>query len=191
MCRNRNIGTAKSGHGQNNRLVIPWGRADMRPFWACIGPHITVTRPVHGKPFSVLVEPTRFGSVHACTVDDVFRMLEQVPAVDREGMSLVVLRQPSCKEEVLSSVWGRLAYLLCIGPHESPAVILEAVDPLRPRCWSKSLPPDWATELDRLRQDGHRITTTRHGHLVQSDLAAVRATQLYRTLPHEIGHWRD
>jgi hypothetical protein len=50
--------------------------------------------------------------------------------------------------------------------------------------WSRT-----TEELEPLRADGHRITTTRHEHLIHTGLAAARATQLYRTLPHEIGHW--
>jgi hypothetical protein len=189
--RNRNIGTARSGHGQDNRLVIPWPRNDSRPFWGRIGTHTTVTRPVWGKPVSVLVEPTRAGSVHACTVDDVFRMLELIPAADREGVRLVILRQAKRKEETLRSCWGRLGYYVEVGPHGSPAVILEAVDLSRTRRWPRSLIPDDAAELERLRADGHRITTTKREHVVHVDVSSARATQLYRTLPHEIGHWLD
>jgi hypothetical protein len=190
--RNRNIGTARSGHGQDNRLVIPSSRRDPRPFWSRLGPHTTLTRNVLGRTVSILVEPVRQSSVHACTVDDLCYLLEQVPGGDwRWGLEFFILRQPKRKEQTLRSVWGRLAYGLEVGAYRGPAVILEAVDLSRPRRWPKSLPPEEVVELDRLRADGHRVTTTRHEHIIQSDLAASRATQLYRTLPHEIGHWVD
>ena len=189
--RNRNIGTAKSGHGQDNRLVVPWPRYQDCPSWARIGPHRTVVRSAHGKRFTVLVESVRADSVHACTVDDVFRLLESVPAADTEGLGLIVLRRSKRKEETLRSCWGHLGYFLRAGPHEGPAVILDAVDLSRPKRWSKSLSPADADELERLRADGHRITTTKRGHVIHTDLGSARATQLYRTLPHEIGHWVD
>lgn len=188
--RNRNIGTAKSGHGQDNRLVIPSSRRDPRPFWSRIGPHATVTRGVPWGTVSVLVEPVRDACVHACTVDDLCHMLLCVPS-DWYGIKLFILRQPKQKEQTLRSAWGRLAYGLEIGPHRGAAVILEAVDLSRPRRWPKSLPPEDVAELERLRADGHRITTTKRAHIIHSDLAASRATQLYRTLLHEIGHWVD
>jgi hypothetical protein len=190
--RNRNIGTARSGHGQDNRLVIPSSRRDPRPYWSRLGPHTTVTRNVLGRTVSILVEPVRASSVHACTVDDLCQLLEQFPPADwRWSLEFFILRQPKRKEQTLRSVWGRLAYGLEVGAYRGPAVILEAVDLSRPRRWPKSLRPDDEDELERLRADGHRVTTTRHEHLIHSDLAASRATQLYRTLPHEIGHWVD
>lgn len=189
--RNRNLGTAKSGHGQDNRLVVPLPGRGRWPFWSRLGPHATVTRTVWDRPVTFLVEPVRPGSVHACTVDDLCRMLELSPRGDWWFLDRFILRQPKRKEQTLRSAWGRLAYLLEIGPYRGAAVILEAVDLSRPLRWSKSLVPHDAEELERLRADGHRVTTTRHAHLVHSDLSAARATQLYRTLPHEIGHWVD
>lgn len=57
--------------------------------------------------------------------------------------------------------------------------------------WSKSLTPDRQQELERLRADGHEIITTKHGHKINVSLESIRATQLYRTLLHEIGHIVD
>jgi hypothetical protein len=190
--RNRNIGTARAGHGQDNRLVIPTSRRDPRPFWSRLDPHTTVTRTFLGRAVTILVEPVRESSVHACTVDDLCYMLEQLPLADwRWSLEFFILRQPKRKEQTLRSAWGRLAYGVEVGDYYGPAVILEALDLSGPNRWSKSLGPDDVAELERLRTDGHRVTTTRHAHLVHSDLVAARATQLYRTLPHEIGHWVD
>src|SRR5215831_16068167 len=109
--RNRNIGTARSGHGQDNRLVIPSSRRDDRPFWSRLGPHTAVTRTVWGTPVTFLVEPVRESSVHACTVDDLCRLLESVRArAWGASVALFLLRQPKRKEQTLQSVWGRLAY---------------------------------------------------------------------------------
>jgi hypothetical protein len=188
--RNRNIGTARSGHGQDNRLIIPSSRRDPRPFWSRLGPHATVTRTIRWRTVSFLVEPVRASCVHACTVDDLCHMLERLPG-DWYWIDLFILRQPKRKEQTLRSCWGRLAYGLEVGPRRGPAVILEAADLAGRLRWPKSLPPDDVAELERLRADGHRITTTRREHIIHADLAAARATQLYRTLPHEIGHWVD
>lgn len=103
----------------------------------------------------------------------------------------MVLRQPKRKEETLAGCWGRLAYRVDIGDHGGPAIILEAVDLSRPMRWSKSLRPEQAAELERLREDGHRITTTSREHIVEWTFDSIRSTQLFRTLFHEIGHWVD
>jgi hypothetical protein len=148
-----------------------------------------VTRDVRGKRFSVLVESTRRGCVHCCTVEDVFRLLRHVPPPDHHGVACVILRQPKRKEEVLAPCWGRLAYRVEVGAYEGPAVILEAVELGKPIRWTKSLRPDAAEELARLREDGHLIAATGRAFVTEPTLDAVRATQLYRTLLHEIGHW--
>src|SRR5262249_26842157 len=126
--RNRNIGTARAGHGQDNRLVIPSSRRDPRPYWSRLGPHTTVTRTVVGRVVTILVEPVRESSVHACTVDDLCGLLEQVPGGDwRWSLEFFILRQPKRKEETLRSAWGRLAYGLEGGSYRGPAGILEAL----------------------------------------------------------------
>ena len=45
--------------------------------------------------------------------------------------------------------------------------------------------------LDRLRGDGHTIVPKRRYHEITSTIDSIRATQLYRTLLHEIGHHVD
>src|SRR4029453_11322085 len=51
--------------------------------------------------------------------------------------------------------------------------------------------PDQAREQRRLREDGHRVTSDRRSVTFHVTLDSARATQLYRTLPHEVGHWVD
>jgi hypothetical protein len=74
--------------------------------------------------------------------------------------------------------------------HTGPAILIEATDS-RPLIWSRSLEPEFAKELERLRNDGHSITEDRRSYRIQNDPNAVRSTQLYRTVLHEIGHWVD
>ncbi|MEL6460284.1 MAG: hypothetical protein AAFQ91_18850, partial [Cyanobacteria bacterium J06621_15] len=61
----------------------------------------------------------------------------------------------------------------------------------QPLKWSKSLTPEGAKELERLREDGHVVVTDKRQHIINSTLDTIRNTQLYRTLPHEIGHYVD
>jgi hypothetical protein len=55
--RNRNIGTAKRGHGQNNKLVIPtrW-HPNLTIYYENLCNYRTVLRAVEGRPITFLVE---------------------------------------------------------------------------------------------------------------------------------------
>ncbi len=187
--RNRNIGTAKSGHGQNNRLVIPEPSGDSRSFYEKVPGAVRVTRTVGDHPVAIVVEPCPAGYFHAVTPNDVERLLRCLPNSDVSHIALVVLRYPKRKEKILSSVWGRLIYHAEIGENAGPAVILEAQPIEGTLRWSKSMDPDAQRELERLRSDGHDVTADRRHHIIKSTRATVRNTQLYRTLPHEIGHY--
>jgi hypothetical protein len=187
--RNRNIGTAKQGHGQNNRLVIPW--CGLKLYYENLTEYKVAERTVHSRSLPFIVEKTRADSCHACTVDDIAHVLRNVPFSDFFGIDFIVLRQPKRKEEIINPVWGRLAYFAEIGPHQGRAIFLEALNPSKPIRWSKSLTPDERQELERLRDDGHEIITTRQEHKINVSLESVRATLLYRTLLHEIGHIVD
>lgn len=194
--RNRNIGTAKQGHGQDNRLVIPTGWPDDRVFSEVLVDPVVVPRSVGGSELTFLVEAPREGSFHACTVEDVCWVLQFVPPVHLNGIDLIVLRQPTRKQELLRPVWGRMGYYAALGRRAEgrrwwgPAIFLEAQTG-RPIRWSASLSPDSEAELERLRADGHAVTRERRGWRIEPTPASIRETQLHRTLLHELGHWAD
>src|SRR4051812_26980586 len=108
--RNRNIGTAKQGYGQDNRMVIPNTWRDTRAFWERVSRFSVVTRPVHGCDLLFVVEATRPDCVYACTVEDLATLLGAAPIEHVFGIEGVILRQPKRKEQLLSPVWGRLGY---------------------------------------------------------------------------------
>lgn len=188
--RNRNIGTAKQGHGQDNRLVIPQGWPDDRVFWEVLRDPVAVSRTVGGSSLTFLVEPPRADSFHACTIDDICSVLSFVLPEHLNGIDLIVLRQPTRKQELLRPVWGRLAYYAAAGRYSGTAIYLEAQSG-RPVKWSTSLTPDDQAELERLRADGHIITKEKRGYRIDNTLQSIRATQLHRTLLHELGHYVD
>lgn len=119
---------------------------------------------VHRWPITFVVEKTRADSYHACTVDDIAHLLEYIAPTDLEGIELIVLRQPKRKEEILNPLWGRVGYYVKIGKHRGRAIFIEAVNLTKPMRWSKSLIPDFEIELERLRKDGHQITTTKSSY---------------------------
>lgn len=154
-------------------------------------------RSVAGRELCFVVEETSGGCVHPCTIPDLIVLLGHIPASDWAGLHTFVLRQSTRKARLLRPAWGRLYYDARLAfrdgdPGRSgPAVFLEAVEPDARFAWSTSLGSDDAEELARLREDGHRIERTGRRYVITSSTEAARATQLYRTLPHEIGHWFD
>lgn len=189
--RNRNQGTRRRGLGQDNRLVIPDPALDPRVYWERLQRPVMLRRQIGAQDLLFIVEPTRVGAVHTCTVEDLAHVLGLVPAAHLAGLAMIVLRQPTRKQTLLRPVWGRLDHCACIGPTAGPAIILEAQQPGQELRWGRQLDPSAAQELQRLRDAGHEIRETRRDYRITSSLAALRATQLYHTLPHELGHHVD
>lgn len=172
-------------------MVIPESWWDDRVFWEKLTGHATVTRQVHGRDFDVIVEHTRKECIHPCTVDDVFHMLAHVPDADLRGIDCLVMRQPKKKEQILSPVWGRMQFETDFGQRRRPAIILESCDLSKPIHWKRSLDGEAAHRLERLRQAGHRVVSTRRDYVIELSLESARNTMLYGTLLHEVGHWVD
>ncbi len=189
--RNRNIGTEKSGHSQNNRLVVPDRWADYRIYWERLISPVFHPFSVKGHELTLAVEPPKEGYIHASTPQDVVRVLELIDQEHLEEIDLIVFRQPKKKEEILKPVWGRFVYYADLGRYSGPAIYLEAVRVGGAIKWGNKLDPYQAKELDALEVDGHMIRKEKRGYEIITTPSSVRSTQLYRTLPHEIGHAVD
>jgi hypothetical protein len=191
--RNRNIGTAKSGYGQNNKMQIPehWIGGKWILFHEQLDNPVALTRTIGNRDITILVEPVRSGFFHACTPDDIVRVLRLLPPQHTEGINLIVLRQPKRKERILSPVWGRLQYYSEIQQYSGVAIHIEAQLVNSVIYWKRSLSLDNAQELERLVEDGHQIISERRHYAIYMTSESIRATQLYRTLPHEVGHYVD
>jgi len=190
--RNRNIGTEKQGHGQDNRLTIPesYTHRDVRFFTERLTEgYSKVMRRINGHEFVFIIEKTSPGFLHACSVDDVAYMLGYIPLSDYGALKYIVFRQPTQKEKILSSVWGRLSYSYWFEEKFFPAVILEAFKEGDELVWSRKLSVQDTLEFERLKQDGHVFAEDKRSYKSQLTQEAVRSTQLYRTLLHEIGHY--
>lgn len=195
--RNRNIGTPKQGYGQNNRMVIPQLFASKHGSTAQIGSHEKLIHEVNGRKVTFIVEHPNRGFLHACSVEDVLFMLSHIPSTDWVGLSTFVFRQSTRKTRIINPAWGRLYYLAEFtfsprrGRWNGPAIFLEACKVSDIFKWPISLGREDRNELERLRADGHGIERIGRNHIISSRIEAVRSTQLYRTLLHEIGHWVD
>jgi hypothetical protein len=195
--RNRNIGTAKQGHGQNNHLVVPQSWHTDRLTQQTLGQFQKIEHNLAGRALTILIEENSGGCVHSCTVSDVVQIFKYIPFADWAGLQTIVFRQPSRKQRLLNPVWGRLYYFAQIGQRtgkylsQGPTIILEAGPPNHKFVWSNSLGPEDAAELRRLVEDGHSLERIGKKQFVHTNADANRHTQLFRTVLHEVGHWVD
>ncbi len=187
--RNRNIGTAKQGFRRQNKLTIPFSWHEMAYFFEKLNNPIKLKRYIHQREFIFVVEETRESAFHACTIDDLCRVLTALPAEDLGELDLIVLRQPKRKEEILDAAWGRLIYAYELNKAIHPAIILEAQDYSKPLKMARAMNPERQQEFERLKADGHIFQAGKREFVATLTLENVRKTQLYRTLLHEVGHY--
>lgn len=189
--RNRNIGTENQGFGQDNRLVIPESWHDSKIFYERLESPIMIERKIHNKIFLFLVEPTLKDFKHACTIDDIEQMIRFLAVPDVLYIDLFVLRQPTRKQTILNYPWGRFSFYYEADQCTGRAIVLESQQLNKPIKRSKSLSPDQTKEIDRLRNDGHLIEINKREIVINTSIKSCRNTQLYRTIPHEVGHYVD
>jgi hypothetical protein len=187
--RNRNIGTSNQGHGKDNELTIPQPALILKCFYERLDNYKKIPKTINGHDFLFVVEQTRETSEHACSINDISKIIENIPTKNYGDLKLIILRQPKRKEEKLSPVWGRLIYTYEFEGEYYPAIIIEAIDFKRKFKWTKKLSIDSQRELERLREDGHKIIDVKRHLIADYKINNVRATQLYRTLIHEFGHY--
>jgi len=162
-----------------------------------IGEYSIERRRVAGIDMTFIVENRRDGCLYPCTIDDVARVLELVPASDWAGIKTVVFRQPTRKQATLAPAWGRLRYAGEISTTRKrkvatgPMILLDSIEADFVIDWSAGLALDDQVELDRLRVDGHVVERVGNRYRIHVAPESARRTQLFRTLLHEIGHWLD
>jgi hypothetical protein len=196
--RNRNIGTPKQGLGKRDKSIAQPNREQERGAFELRGDYQCFSRFVAATNVTFLVEPCKDGYIHPCSIADIFHVLTHLPPEDWRGIKLFALRQPTRRQLARSRAWGRLFHDVTFQPpdtetvYQGPAIALDAVDCTKSIEWTTvEMGPDDAMELERLRADGHRIERIDGRYVISMTRESARATQLYRTLLHEIGHWID
>ncbi|MDN3691284.1 hypothetical protein QWZ06_02925 [Chryseobacterium tructae] len=187
--RNKNIGTENQGYSQNNKLKISSPYGTLQSFYERLTHSKKEIRVINNHEFLFIVEETRKHSIHSCSIDDIQKIIEQIPSEDYGELKFIILRQPKRKEEILSPVWGRLIYSYEFEDEYYPAIILDAIDLERQLSWPKKQSIEDQQEFERLKTDGHIFTETKKKFTAEFKPELVRNTQLYRTLPHEFGHY--
>ncbi|WP_020530655.1 hypothetical protein [Flexithrix dorotheae] len=185
--RNKNIGTGKQGVGKSNKLVIP--DPDVRHFCERLGNYKKTKRVINNHEFIIIEEETNKKYSHACSLEDIVRLINLVPKEDYGELKYIILRQPKHKENLLSPVWGKLMYSYEFENEFFPAIILESQNYTKPLKWPKKLSPDSRLEVERLKEDGHLFVEDKRHFTIELSLQNVRSTQLFRTIFHEFGHY--
>lgn len=182
--RNRNIGTKKSGFKKQSNYKIPdkflsesYSKADKSQVF------------VHNRPITFYIDKLKNGYDHACTIEEVISVLNQLPAEDVCGIKNIYFHQPSRKKEIFTPMWGSLRYYA--GPNFSPIIIINAQK--IPFVYKSNLEviPFWKDELEFLKKNCESYTLTKRKHILVFQKEHIKQIQLYRTVPHEIGHWVD
>ncbi|MEJ5050505.1 hypothetical protein WH221_11735 [Chryseobacterium culicis] len=187
--RNKNIGTKKQGYGQNNKLTISSPYGDLKSFYEKLTDYQKEIRLINNHEFIFIIEKLRKNSIHSCSINDIERVIENLPIEDYGELKYIILRQPKRKEEILSPVWGRLIYSYDFENEYFPAIILDAIDLEKQLFWPKKQTIEDQQEFERLKTDGHTFTETKRNFIAEFQPQNIRNTQLYRTLPHEFGHY--
>ena len=187
--RNRNIGTSKQGHGLDNELSIPQPSDTLKFFYERFIEAETSTISVHDRELPVVVEKLKEGFFYSCTPADAELVLNQLPEEDLEGFGLLIFRQPKKKEQILSSVWGRLIYSVEFKDDYLPSIILEATPNYKKFTFPKKQTPDLKREFELLKTDGLIFTSSKREYVAEISKEKTRSIQLYRTLLHEVGHY--
>lgn len=152
---------------------------------------ITSRHLVHGRGFLSLWQAPRIGFGYGCTPGDVAALLNLLPAADVAGLNIVAFRQPTRKESMLAPVWGRLVFHAILPGYEGTCLMIEAAPIGRVRRFGRRISLADADEMRRLRDDGHRFVADQRGWSISGTAKSIRNTVLYRTVPHEVGHWVD
>lgn len=188
--RNRNIGTWKRGFKKQNRFDIPcYYIRESKIYWEKLSDYKKIERQINGWDFTFIVEKTKKDYFHACTVEDLEKILQYIPSTYYRDLRTIILRQPKRTETIFSSVWGRLVFYYEFESKTFPAIILESVKSGEKFSWSRKMDIDRQKEIERLSNDGFKIIETKRNLEINLTLENVRNTQLYRTLLHEIGHY--
>jgi len=193
--RSRKVGSParawRDGPAGRRAYDVPWSARDRRAPSDRWTPEAVVGVEVHGRTIDVVVDQLLGDHVHVCAPEDVGDVLELLPPDDVLGLDLVVLRQPTRKEQTLRPAWGRIAWDVAFRGYRGPALMLDAVALGQTLRWPRSMIPADVEELGRLRAAGFSVRSSRHGHDVRLDAVPVHRWLLSRTVPHEVGHWVD
>ncbi len=198
--RNRNIGTTASGHGQDNKMCIPESWVDRygnyTSYLERVEPNLNQLFEVGLQSIRIIFERPREGHSYGCSPADIVHLLSLIENEFRELPSFFVFRQPTKKQNQLSPVWGRFLYRSDFkekpnSERENSAIVLESQKIGNIIRYPNKISLADQEELKRLKNDGHTFTKSRRYQETILTKDSIRKTILYRTVLHELGHWKQ
>lgn len=144
-------------------------------------------RDINGCPFRFVVEALRPFCLYLCTIDEVASMLRAAPQGDLAGLDLVVFHQPAVGEKT-GCCWGSYTAEYSYEGKLRRAILLDSVDSHAKSVAVRRADRDAAQEAEGLREDGHRVALISGRYIVASSREAIRVTQLYRSVYHQLYH---
>ncbi|MGB0951805.1 MAG: hypothetical protein ACPG31_01140 [Planctomycetota bacterium] len=167
----------------------PWVEEDR--YYERLKKAISLSLKVHGREVPFLVEPPAEDFYYAVTPEEMEVVLNLLPPRHVVDLEYFVLRQQKAKELLFESKWGCFRVFSTTGKYMGRSIHLCSQRKVDVIPWAKSLSKCNAEELKRLEGDGHRITSDARKYYIHTSLDSNRNTQLFRTLPHEVGHHVD
>ncbi|CAA6827539.1 MAG: Unknown protein, partial [uncultured Sulfurovum sp.] len=193
--RNKNIGIKKQGFSQNNKFVIPdrYENGEWVSFNENLIDPVIVPLNINGYELILIIEPVYESYIYSCTPQDIIKIMNLFPVqhFEETDLKILIMRQPKSKDEIVSPVWGRFSYYQSFGQYAGTAITLEAMKVGLALKWGKKLSVFSMKELEMLRNDGHQVEAFKRYFLIQTTPESIRNTQLFRTIPHEMGHAYD
>jgi hypothetical protein len=187
--RNKNIGTRKSGYRRQSKFGVPTTPAIT--FYEHLKDSVKIHRYLKESRLDFYIEPPAGGRIYHCTPDDVVRVLSEITNSSLKDFKTIVFRNSSAKQETLVPAWGRMKYGSSLSRTTGPVVFIESQKPDLKMKFSRKLNSFYFNEIKKLENEGHDIEFTKRHVIIHCNSAAIRSTQLYRTLFHEIGHYND
>lgn len=191
--RNRNIGTAAAGHSKLNDMRIPEAWRDRNGSCSRFYERLDVVSKqrfaIEDFELTVLYEQPAEGCTYGCTPLDVVNLLSLVTTFTASLPEIIAFRQPTKKQRLLNPVWGRFIYFADFGALRGAAIILEAQELGARLDWPRRMSLLDRYEFDRLIEDGHEFKAGKRNFQARLAEKPVRNTMLFRTVPHELGHW--
>lgn len=144
-------------------------------------------RHINGQPLRFLVEALRPCNLYLFTIDEAANLLRAVPGDDLEGLDLVVFHQPAVGEKA-GCCWGAYTAEYRYEGRLRRAILLNSVNSHTHMVAVRQADRDAAQETECLREEGHKIALIDGRYIIASSRDAIRVTQLYRSIYHQVYH---
>lgn len=176
--RNRNIGTKNQGLGNENLFKDELGFSAVNHFDKLNVDKVEKVK-IKGKEFTFIQEKLKKDYDYYVSIDDLVDLMQKINIKYFSLLKFIVFAQPPKKEEILQKAWGRFLYSMKFRGEYSPAIVLNAININKKFKWSKKLLLNEKKELERLRNDGHKVIGMPKYYEIISTPESIRNTHCF------------